>query len=71
MHSDPFFSGLQDDSSSSGYSWQEGLDFPPAVDDFLAPCPSDPSSSRLQEPSSVHSTHWWENDVFCENKQML
>ncbi|KAI0831646.1 hypothetical protein BC628DRAFT_1311331 [Trametes gibbosa] len=70
IHSDPFFSGLQDDGSSSGYSWQDGLDFPPAVDDFLAPCPSDPGSSRLPE-TSARSTNWWENDVFCENKQML
>ncbi|KAI0628741.1 hypothetical protein C8Q77DRAFT_1238016 [Trametes polyzona] len=68
---DPFFSGLQDDSSSSGYSWQDGLDFPPAVDDFLAPCPSDPSSSRLQEPTATPSANWWENDVLCENKQLL
>ncbi|KAL1947251.1 hypothetical protein VTO73DRAFT_14212 [Trametes versicolor] len=69
--SDPFFSGLQDDSSSSGYSWQEGLDFSPAVDDFLAPCPSEPSTSTPQETSTVHSPNWWENDVFCENKQVL
>ncbi|KAH9857547.1 hypothetical protein C2E23DRAFT_719457 [Lenzites betulinus] len=70
IHPDPFFSGLQDDASSSGFSWQDGLDFPPAVDDFLAPCPSDSGSRRLPE-TSTSSTNWWENDTFCENKRML
>ncbi|KAI0333191.1 hypothetical protein GY45DRAFT_1320144 [Cubamyces sp. BRFM 1775] len=69
---DPFLPGFHDDSSHAEFTWPSGaLDFPPAVDDFLAPCPSEPSSSRLQEPSSSSSANWWENDVFCENKRML
>ncbi|KAI0781442.1 fungal-specific transcription factor domain-containing protein [Trametes elegans] len=72
LNAEVFLSGYQDDSSSGGFSWSgQDLDFPPAVDDFLAPCRSGPSSSRLQEPSSGPSANWWENDVFCENKQLL
>ncbi|KAI0668420.1 hypothetical protein C8Q78DRAFT_258081 [Trametes maxima] len=71
LDADSFLPGFSDEPDSAGFTWAgEGLNFP-AVDDFLAPCPSEPSTSRLQEPSSSLSANWWENDVFCENKQML
>ncbi|KAI0648376.1 hypothetical protein C8Q79DRAFT_999736 [Trametes meyenii] len=71
LSADPFLPGFSDEPDSVGFTWTgDGLNFP-AVDDFLAPCPSEPSTSRLQEPSSSLSANWWENDVFCENKQML
>ncbi|KAI0355064.1 hypothetical protein OH77DRAFT_1403965 [Trametes cingulata] len=71
FNADSFFAGLGDAPNAAGLSWPEDLQFSPAVDDFLAPCPSDPSSSRLHDSSSGLSANWWESDVFCENKQTL
>ncbi|KAI8999105.1 hypothetical protein BD414DRAFT_476995 [Trametes punicea] len=70
---DSLIPDFRDETSASGFSWPSGdLDFPPAIDDFLlAPCPSEPSSSRLRDSPSAPSANWWENDVFCENKRML
>ncbi|EJF62707.1 hypothetical protein DICSQDRAFT_135679 [Dichomitus squalens LYAD-421 SS1] len=58
-------------SAFGGLPWTgDGLDFQ-SVDDMLAPDSSESSKSSLREFPSGHSMNWWENDVFCENKQML
>ena len=60
------------DSGSGGLPWSsDGLDFPSVVDDILAHCSSNSSPSSLHTSSPGPSVNWWENDVFCENKQML
>ena len=71
----PFFPDFPEpggSGSAGGLPWSgDGLDVPPSfVHDFLAQCPN-PSSSSLHESSPGPSLNWWENDVFCENKQML
>ena len=67
-----FFPDFPDSGGLGGLPWSgDGLDVPPSlVDDLLAQCPN-PSSSSLHESSPGPSLGWWENDVFCENKQML
>ena len=59
------------DSGSGGLPWaSDGLDFR-SVDDMLGQYSSDSSPSSLHNSSPGPSMNWWENDVFCENKQML
>lgn len=70
LDAEQFLPRLPESSSSADLAAWSGLEFPP-VDDFLAPCPSSSSTSSVHEPSNGSSTNWWENDVFCENKQML
>ncbi|RDX52836.1 hypothetical protein OH76DRAFT_129357 [Lentinus brumalis] len=70
LDAEQFLPHLPESSSSADLAAWSGLDFPP-VDDFLAPCPSSSSTSSVNEHSTGSSLNWWENDVFCENKQLL
>ncbi len=67
-----FYPEFPEPGGSGCLPWSgDGFNVPLSlVDDFLVHCPN-PSPSSLHESSPGPSLNWWENDVFCENKQML
>lgn len=74
LDGDAFFGISSPSSSSSGAGWAGGglLAGAADVDDFLGSgTKSSTINVRNASGGSAIECTWWENDVFCENKQLL